>query len=212
MGEEEGGLLDQEGKGDELDLGDDELQEEGSLEHLEDQNIVAHSVQPNSHGEEALDLRVGLGTKENLAGGVLEQTDVHLHQPLLLNESEPVVSSLSSTQSSQWEMCSSSLDSPRKALVVAGDPQSPITTSFGWMEENLEVGSQFLEGGSQYLEAGSLFMEENLEVRVGSDLEGEGSLIVSEEEVLVVEQISRSSDFLDKVEGVFQRGVDHGTE
>ena len=172
--EEEVGL-DQEGKGDEGDLGDDEaevaeLQEGGSLEHLEDQNLVAHSAQPSSHGEEALDLRVGFGAKENSSDGVLEPLQ---HQPLLLDEREPVVSSLASTQS-QWEMCSS-LDSPRKALLVAGDPQSPITTSFGWVEGNLEGGSQLVRE----------------ELRVGSDLEGEGSLIVTEGEVLVVEQISR---------------------
>ena len=68
--------------------------------------------------------------------------------------------------------------SPRKALIVAGDPQSPTTTSFGWMEGSLEGRSTLMKGE---LTVGSLLTER-----------GEGTLEVTErEEVMVVEQISR---------------------
>jgi len=204
--EEEGGPAHCRGNVDELDLGQREetgmLQEGGSQEHLEDHTTVAHSAQ---HEEEALDLRVGLEAEGDLSGGVLlgsgKQTDVHLHQPhLLLEEREPVISS-SSPQSQVAQsglMECTTTGSPRKALIVAGDPQSPTTTSFGWMEGSLEGRSTLMKGE---LTVGSLLTER-----------GEGTLEVTErEEVMVVEQISRSSDFLDKVEGVFHRSVE-GTE
>lgn len=55
------------------------------------------------------------------------------------------------------------------------------------------------------MEERSVLMKE--ELMVGSLLmeRGEGA---EREEVVVVEQISRSSDFLDKVEGVFHRSVE----
>ena len=72
----------------------------------------------------------------------------------------------------------STTGSPRKALVVAGDPQSPITTSFGWVEGNLEEGSMLIK---EELRVGSLLTER-----------GEGTMEVTErEEVVVVERISR---------------------
>ena len=36
-------------------------------------------------------------------------------------------------------------ESPRKALVVVGDPQSPVTTSFGWVGNNSKSGCSTLE-------------------------------------------------------------------
>ena len=167
--EEEGGQ-DERGKVDELEPGEgeerDKLQEGGSLELLEDQTTV----------EEALDLRVGLEAEGDLSGGVLfelgKQTDLHLHQThLLLEEREPVVSLASSQWVESGLLECSSTGSPRKALVVAGDPQSPTTTSFGWMEGHLE--------GRSTLRVGSLMTER-----------GEGTMEVAGREE-VVEQISR---------------------
>ena len=37
------------------------------------------------------------------------------------------------------------VESPRKALVVVGDPQSPVTTSFGWVGNNSKSGCSTLE-------------------------------------------------------------------
>jgi len=150
---------------DELDLGQGEktdliLQDKGGLAHFEAQTTVDPSAQ---HEEEALDLRVGLE-----ADGVLlemgNQINVQLHQPhLLLDERDPAVVSTGS---------------PKKALVVAGDPQSPTTTSFGWVEGDLEGRSTLLKGE---LRVGSLRTESR-----------EGVMEVTEsEEIVVVEQISR---------------------
>ena len=36
-------------------------------------------------------------------------------------------------------------ESPRKALIVIGDPQSPVTTSFGWVGNNSKSGCSTLE-------------------------------------------------------------------
>ena len=166
------------------------LQKEDSQEHLEDQTILPQSAQLSRHGEEALDLRVGFGAKDDLSGGVFlelgEETDVHLHQsdqqmPLFLDQREPDPETAGSLSSRQWVesgMVCSSTDSPRKALVVAGDPQSPITTSFGWVEGSLEGESMLMKG----------------ELRVGSLLTEKGEMplkVTEKEEVVVVEQISR---------------------
>merc|ERR1719209_1479501 len=108
------------------------IQKDDSLEYLEDQSTLAQSAQLGSHGEEALDLRVGFGAKDDLSGEVFlelgEETDVHLHQPLQqgpLDQRVPDPETVVSLSSRQWVesgmVCSSS-DSPRKALVVAGDP------------------------------------------------------------------------------------------
>ena len=166
------------------------LQKEDSQEHLEDQTILPQSAQLSRHGEEALDLRVGFGAKDDLSGGVFlelgEETDVHLHQsdqqmPLFLDQREPDPETAGSLSSRQWMesgMVCSSTGSPRKALVVAGDPQSPITTSFGWVEGSLEGESMLMKG----------------ELRVGSLLTEKGEMplkVTEKEEVVVVEQISR---------------------
>ena len=74
-------------------------------------------------------------------------------------------------------MCST--DSPRKTLVVAGDPQSPITTSFGWIEGGLEEGSTL---AGEKLRVESLLSDTKLE---GGGPSG-GSLEVSEREEVVI--------------------------
>jgi len=204
---EDGGNVEQSVKMYTLDPGkgeeDARLQEEGFQSPFENQNTVADPAQCRNHGEKALDLRVGFGSKGDLPGGgvligVGEETDVEDHQsshkePLPLDRREPEYETVVSMSSTQWmedrSMCST--DSPRKTLVVAGDPQSPITTSFGWIEGGLEEGSTL---AGEKLRVESLLLD--------TKLEGGGSLEVSEREEVV---ISRSSDFLDKVEGMFNR-------
>jgi len=85
-------------------------------------------------------------------------------------------------------------ESPRKALIVVGDPQSPVTTSFGWVGNNSKSGCSTLENEPE-------------------EIDDELALEVTENEmvtVMVVNQTSRSGDFLEKVEEVFHRNTDGG--
>ena len=188
---EDGGNVEQSVKMYTLDLGkgeeDARLQEEGFQRPFENQNTIADPAHCRNNGEKALDLRVGFGSKGDLPGGgvligVGEETDVEDHQsshkePLPLDRREPEYETVVSMSSTQWmedrSMCST--DSPRKTLVVAGDPQSPITTSFGWIEGGLEEGSTL---AGEKLRVESLLLD--------TELEGGGSLEVSEREEVVI--------------------------
>ena len=101
-----------------------EEQEESSLEE-QGRNItplsqtkipsISKLVSDTNHDEEALDLRLEVNE---------DSPDLETVEPLPgLQEGE----------------------SPRKALVVVGDPQSPVTTSFGWVGNNWKSGCSTLE-------------------------------------------------------------------
>jgi len=146
-------------------------QEESSLEE-QGRNItplsqtkipsISKLVSDTNHDEEALDLRLEVNE---------DSPDLETVEPLPgLQEGE----------------------SPRKALVVVGDPQSPVTTSFGWVGNNSKSGCSTLENEPE-------------------EIDDELALEVTENEmvtVMVVNQTSRSGDFLEKVEEVFHRNTD----
>jgi len=146
-------------------------QEESSLEE-QGRNItplsqtkipsISKLVSDTNHDEEALDLR------------------------LEVNEDSPDLETVEPLPGPQEG------ESPRKALVVVGDPQSPVTTSFGWVGNNSKSGCSTLENEPE-------------------EIDDELALEVTENEmvtVMVVNQTSRSGDFLEKVEEVFHRNTD----
>ena len=76
---------------------------------------ISKLVSDTNHDEEALDLRLEVNE---------DSPDLETVEPLPgLKEGE----------------------SPRKVLVVVGDPQSPVTTSFGWVGNNSKSGCSTLE-------------------------------------------------------------------